>query len=207
MTHFAGMIAATIGLVYLLIDSPGMIEKQTGMAIYGGSLILCMGTSTAYHFFDLGSEGNRWLRRADHSAIFLLIGGTFVPALLHMLTGTWRSAALITVASLAAAGIMFKLVWLEAPRWLTTGIYVVMGWGACIPGTQMFPIMSATTLGWLFAGGAFYTLGAVIYGTRKPDPVPDVFGFHEVWHLFVLAGAACHYFFAHSFCSVPCLPL
>lgn len=216
ITHLIGTLLAAIGTLYLLIDShtnagglglDAATAKQTGMAIYGGSLTLCMATSTGYHFFDIGASGNRWLRRLDHCAIFLLIGGTFVPACLHLLHGSWRSGALIVMAVMASAGILFKLIWIDAPRWLGVTIYVAMGWAACIPGTQMFPIMTNSTLAWLFTGAAFYTVGALIYATRRPDPLPDVFGFHEVWHLFVLAGAACHYAFAHSFCALPCPPL
>ncbi len=209
ITHFGGMVLALVGLAFLVLDSRAGAgpAKLTGMAIYGGSLALCMATSALYHFLDIGHAGNRWLRRADHCAIFLLIGGTFVPAALHLLDGTWRTATLVSVASFAAAGILFKLIWIDAPRWLGTGIYVAMGWAAVIPGVRMFPVMETSALVWLFAGGAFYTLGAVVYGTKRPDPLPNVFGFHEVWHVFVLAGAVCHYFFAHSFCDLTCPPL
>ncbi len=207
ITHFAGMIAAAIGTIYLVLNGAGGIEKRSGMVIYGGSLTLCMATSAAYHYFDLGTVGNRWLRRADHSAIFLLIGGTFVPACLHLLTGSWRTGMLIGMAIMASTGILFKLAWLDAPRWLSTGIYVAMGWSVFIPAPQMWPNMSMATVTWLVAGGAFYTFGAIIYGTRRPNPLPNVFGFHEIWHLLVLAGAACHYAFAYSFCDAPCLPL
>jgi hemolysin III len=108
---------------------------------------------------------------------------------------------------MAAGGIIFKLLWLDAPRWLGTGVYVAMGWGALIPGWKVLPMLDGVALAWLFGGGLFYSVGAVIYGTKRPDPWPGVFGFHEVWHVFVIAGAACHYALVFSFCAGPCLPL
>lgn len=206
-THFAGMIAALIGLAVLLTRTPAVPLKQAAMGIYGSTLVLMFFTSSTYHFFDIGESGNRWLRRLDHCAIFLLIAGSFLPAVIHLLDGDWRKLTLIALGTTALLGIAFKLLWLEAPRWLSVALFVLMGWGVVIPGIRMFPQLDAGALGWLFGGGLAYTLGAVIYATKRPDPWPGVFGFHELWHLFVLLGAGCHYFLALGFCEAPCVPM
>ena len=203
LTHFAGFLAALVGLFVLVVLSVDQPVKQAGMAVYGGSLALLFGASTAYHFFDLGAAGNRWLRRFDHAAIFLLIAGTYVPLLLHLLDGAWRVAMLATMGALALSGVLLKLVWLESPRWLTVGTYLAMGWVVVIPAHRIFPLLTATQLGLLVAGGVVYTVGAAVYGQKRPNPWPGVFGHHEVWHLFVLGGAALHFAFTASLLGNP----
>lgn len=205
-THFLGLIAAIAGLVYLVVATPAVPEKLTAMVLYGASLVLMFATSSTYHWLDLGEEGNRWLRRADHCAIFLLIAGSFLPAVVHLLDGAWRVATLATVGGMAVAGIVFKLFWLEAPRWFTAAMYVAMGWSVLVPGWRMFPLFDAAAFAWLFGGAAAYTFGAGIYASRRPDPWPGVFGFHEIWHVFVLAGAACHFGLAVHFIDAPFAP-
>lgn len=206
-THFGGFVAAVIGFVVLLMRTPDIPTKQAAMGLYGASLVLMFATSSTYHFLDLGEAGNRWLRRADHCAIFLLIAGSFLPSVVHLLDGDWRFYTLLALGSMAAAGIAFKLLWLEAPRWLTVAVFIAMGWAVVIPGIRMFPAFDRASLLWLFGGGLAYTSGAIVYATKRPDPFPGVFGFHELWHLFVLAGATCHYFLALGFCDAPCVPL
>lgn len=207
ITHFVGLLVAIVGGIILLSRTPDIGPKQPLMALYALSLILMFSTSCAYHFFDLGSAGNKLLRRLDHCAIFLLIAGTWLPPAMHVLDGSWRTATLVTMLVMTVGGIIFKLLWLDAPRWLGTGVYIAMGWGALIPGWKVLPMLDVMALTWLFGGGVFYSVGAVIYATKRPDPWPGVFGFHEVWHLFVIAGAACHYALVSSFCDGPCLPL
>lgn len=206
ITHFFGLLGAIIGGIVLLSRTPDVGPKQPLMLLYVLSLALMFTTSTAYHFFDLGTAGNRLLRRLDHCAIFLLIAGTWLPPAMHLLDGPWRTATLVTMLGMAAAGIVFKLLWIDAPRWLGTGVYILMGWGALIPGWKVMPLLDTMALVWLFGGGLFFSVGAVIYATKKPDPWPGVFGFHEVWHVFVIAGAACHFALVYGFCDGPCLP-
>jgi hemolysin III len=205
-SHFAGMLAAVVGLVVLLDRTPPEPTKQGTMAIYGASVVLLFGASATYHFFDIGPRGNRWLRRFDHCAIFLLIAGSFLPAVVHLLDGPWRTGTLLALGSATALGIGFKLFWIDAPRWLGTAVYAAIGWGAVVPVFKMYGQLDATALAWLFGGGLAYSVGAVVYVIDKPHPVPGVVGAHEVWHGFVLAGAACHYFFALGFCEVACPP-
>ncbi len=207
LTHFIGLLLAVAGSVFLWAKTPDQGPKQPLMLFYGISLMLMFSTSTLYHFFDIGNDGNRLLRKLDHCAIFLLIAGTWLPPAIHTLAGPWRTATLAAMLGFAAVGIVFKLVWIDAPRWLGTGIYVAMGWGALIPGYHMFGDITAEAAWWLFGGGLFYSFGAVIYAVKRPDPWPGVFGFHEVWHVFVIAGATCHYFLVLGYCDAPCAPL
>lgn len=203
LTHFAGVLLGIPGLVYLVLASAHDGPKLTAMAIYGASLVLLFGASTAYHFFDLGERGNLWLQRLDHAAIYAFIAGSYVPPLMHLLDGAARITMLSVVGGLALIGAVFKVVWMDCPTWLSTGLYVALGWIALVPGPWMFPQLDGAALGWLVAGGVAYTVGAGVYASHWPDPVPDRFGHHEVWHLFVLAGAAAHFAFVAGLVGLP----
>ncbi len=192
-THFAGFAVGIVGLVVLLVLVAGDAPKTVGMALFGGSLVLLFGTSGTYHFFDLGERGNVVLRRLDHCAIFLFIAGSYYPPLIHSLEGTWRITMMAVIGGIAVAGVAFKLLWITAPRWLTAGMYLAMGWVVVIPGYLVIPALPVAALTWIAVGGISYSVGAVIYATKRPDPVPGVFGFHEIFHLFVLAGAGTHF--------------
>ncbi len=194
-THFAGLAAAAVGLVPLLAMARGDALKLTGMSLYGGALLLVFLSSSAYHFFDLGDRGNRWLQRFDHGAIFLLIAGTYLAPLMHTLHGAWRVSMVAVVGGIAIAGVIMKLVWIDCPRWIGTAIYMAMGWLVLVPAHLVIPRLSTPGLVLLVAGGAAYSLGALVYAVEAPDPLPGRFGHHEIWHLFVLAGAASHYAF------------
>ena len=202
VTHFAGFLAAVVGLVVLLAMSAGDPAKLVGIGIYGSSLALLFAASSAFHFLDVGPRGNRWLRRLDHAAIFLLIAGSYVPPLLHLLEGAWRVGMLVAIGVLALLGVVLKLVWLESPTWLSLGAYLGMGWIVVVPAHLILPQLSWPQLGLLVSGGLVYTAGAVVYSTERPDPWPGVFGHHEVWHLFVLCGAALHWGFMASLLGV-----
>jgi hemolysin III len=193
LTHFAGFVFALVGMVVLVALSPGPWLKTVSFALYGGSLALLFLASSAYHFFDLGERRNLWLRRLDHSAIFLLIGGTYAPMMVHLLDGPWRVGMLVAIGVIALFGVIFKLTWFHAPRWVDAGMYLGMGWLVVLPGSRVFGAMTPETLAWTVAGGVLYTVGAVVYALKWPDPWPEKFGFHDVWHLFVLAAAAAHF--------------
>jgi hemolysin III len=194
-THFGGFLAAIVGLVVLIAESAHDAPKLVSMAIYGATLVALFAASSIYHFFDLGEAGNKWLRRMDHVGIFLLIAGSYVPSLVHLLEGNWRIGMLVGTGVLTVLGIAFKLLWVDCPTWLSAGIYLVLGWSVLVPAHLILPQLSMVELGWLVAGGLAYSGGAVIYVAKRPDPWPGVFGHHEVWHLFVLAGAALHFGF------------
>jgi len=192
-THFAGFLAAVVGLVFLVLPPDQGPAKVTAMALYGGSLVALFLASSVYHFLDLGHRGNRWLRRLDHSAIFLLIAGSYMPPIIHFLDGPMRITMLSVVGGIAVAGVLVKLAWIDSPTWLSLALYLALGWIVLVPIWWMLPHMAASTLALLIAGGVAYTVGAVVYAKQWPDPWPAVFGHHEVWHLFVLAGAGLHY--------------
>ena len=207
-THFAGFLGAIVGLVAMLMMTWGNAVTMTSTTIYGVSLALLFLASSSYHFFDLGDEGNAWLRRMDHAAIFLLIGGTYVPLFMHLLDGAWRVTMLSVVGALVLGGVLFKLALFDGARKSKAGtiMYVALGWLVVVPAYKMYPAISSESLAWLVSGGLAYTVGAVIYARKWPDPWPDTFGFHEVWHLFVLLGAGLHYGFVYSLLDVPVPP-
>jgi hemolysin III len=177
LTHLGSALAAALGTVSLIwLSPPGL--ARLAMAIYGGSLVLLFSASATYHLVRTSPRSEEWLRKFDHIAIFLLIAGTYTPVCLVVLTGGWRWGLLIPVWCIAAAGIIYKLVWVRSPRWITAIIYVVMGWLGVIGVAQLLKALPWEALVWLLLGGLLYTGGAIIYATKKPDFFPGVFGFH-----------------------------
>jgi hemolysin III len=206
ITHFAGFIAALVGLVFLLFKTAGDPALMVCMAIYGSCTALLFLASASYHFFDLGERGNKTLRRIDHSAIFLMIAGSYVPSILYLLDGAWRVAMFSLVGGLALIGILFKMLMFNGTGKAGVVLYVLMGWVIVIPAHKMFPQLSWSVLGWLIGGGVVYTMGALVYARKWPNPTTS-FGFHEVWHLFVLGGATLHYIFTIKLLELPYPPL
>ena len=193
ISHLLGAIFSFFGLIYLLIKGWGNSTQEISYLIYGISLILMFSASATYHITTSSEKGMRILRKLDHTAIYLLIAGTYTPICLLFLSGFWHFGLLIIIWSLALIGIIIKLFIINAPRWVTAGIYLVMGWLCVMASGEMLHTMSPAALAWLVTGGLFYTVGAIIYITKKMDFKPGVFGFHEVWHIFVILGAASHY--------------
>ncbi len=202
LTHFVGFVIALVGL-WALLDRTVSTASTAGMAVYGTSLALLFLASSIYHFFDIGEQGNRWLQRLDHVAIFLLIAGTYVPVCLWLLDGAWRIGMLVLIGVIALAGSVLKLVWIDCPTRLSTALYLALGWIVIIPAHRIFPQLTTEQLAWLVGGGLTYTLGALVYVAERPDPWPRVFGHHDVWHLFVLGGAAAHFGFAWTLLGQP----
>jgi hemolysin III len=195
LTHAASALLALLGLRVLLAASPPDWLARLALAAYGVSLVLLFSASAAYHLVKTTPERTLWLRKLDHTAIFLLIAGTYTPVCAIVLSGAWRWGLLAVIWTLAAVGIVFKLAFMRAPRWLSVVIYVAMGWLGVIGFGPLVQAVPAAGIGWLVAGGLLYTAGAVIYVTRWLDFFPGVFGFHEVWHLFVSAASAAHFVF------------
>src|SRR5436190_2427202 len=195
LMHVASALEAALGVFILWRFSPPEGLARTAALIYGFSLVLQFAASSAYHLIKTTPYRESLLRRLDHVAIFLLIAGTYTPVCVIVFTGVWRSAILTAIWSIAAVGILFKLVFIKAPTWLSVGIYVLMGWLGFLGFAQLIQALPLAGLGWLVGGGLLYTSGAVIYATRRPNFFPGVFGFHEVWHLFVTAASAAHYVF------------
>lgn len=193
-SHLLGLLLAGAGTMLLLRLARGPAEMMA-FAIYGSTLILLYGASTLYHSLPLPERPLRALRTLDHIAIYFLIAGTYTPVALITLHGTIGWALLGAVWLIALAGIPFKLWFLDAPVWVSTGSYLVMGYLALAAIVPIARAVPPAGLLWLVAGGAAYTVGAVIYARRRPDPFPGRFGHHEIWHILVLAGSACHFAF------------
>lgn len=193
LTHLGAAIAAACGLVVLLFVGRDSISKVVSLTVYGISLILMFAASATYHLIKAGSQVTRVLRKLDHSAIYLLIAGTYTPICLHFFRGFWQWGLVGTVWLIAAAGITIKLFVLQAPRWVTAGSYLLMGWLALVAAKEIVATLPLGALVGLLLGGLLFTVGAVVYITRKPDFYPGVFGFHEVWHIFVILGCLCHF--------------
>jgi hemolysin III len=193
------VLLSIAGLVALVIQSRGQSLRVVGFSIYGASLILLYSASTIYHWLELSPRGNDFLRRFDHTAIFLLIAGSYTPVCLVTLRGGWGWSLFALVWSLAFAGAVLKLFFQHLPSWLTATIYVGMGWLAITAIGPLAHALPARGLVWLFAGGLAYSIGAVIYALERPDPFPQVFGHHEIFHIFVLAGSALHFVFISQY--------
>ncbi len=193
LTHLAAALLALVGLVVLLVVGWGSPTKVASLSIYGASLVLLFSASATYHLVKARPQIILILRKLDHSAIYLLIAGTYTPICFNMLSGFWKWGMLGIVWGLALIGIGVKIFIIQAPRGLTAGIYVAMGWLAILGVREMLAVLPAGLLWWMLAGGLIFTLGALVYATKKPDFFPGVFGFHEVWHIFVILGALAHY--------------
>jgi hemolysin III len=192
-THLGGAIAAFLGLIALLLVGGNGSAKVVSVIIYGLSLIAMFTASAVYHLAKVTPQVQQRLRKFDHSAIFLLIAGTYTPFCLNAFTGFWHWGLLATIWAIAAIGIVVKLFYIKAPRWLNAGIYVVMGWLCVMAAPQMRAVLPVNSIIWLFVGGVIYTLGAVVYATKAFNLAPGKFGFHEVWHIFVLLAALAHF--------------
>ena len=192
-THLAAAIAAVFGLVALLVINGEFNLKSAALLVYGISLVLMFSASASYHLVNGSPTVQRRLRLFDHTAIYLLIAGTYTPICIHFLTGFWRWGFLGFIWGLAAIGIGAKLFFMNSPRWLTAGTYLLMGWLAVLALGEMRRVMPVGALVWLALGGFFFTLGAIGYIVKKPDFIPGVFGFHEVWHIMVILGSLSHF--------------
>ncbi len=187
VSHEIAAGVALAGLVAHVLLAPGPRARLAGL-VYGGSLVALFGTSALYHRPTWAPRARLWMRRLDHSAIFLLIAGTFTP--LCLLLGDDRARTLLAVVWAGAGlGIVRALLWPTAPRAVSTSLYLLLGWAAVPLVPAMYRTLGPVALALLAAGGLLYSVGAVIYATRRPDPFPRVFGYHEVFHLLVIAAA------------------
>jgi len=193
LTHWAGAVFALIGLIALLIVGWGTPAKIISLIIYGVSLIFLFSASATYHMVVVKDKALEIFRKIDHAAIYFLIAGTYTPFCVNAFTGFWKWGMLIIIWSLALIGIGVKVFIIRVPRWLNAGIYLAMGWLCVGASGQLLGALPAWVLTWLIIGGVIYTLGAIVYITKIFNFVPGVFGFHEVWHIFVLLAAAAHF--------------
>ena len=161
--------------------------------VYGASMVFMFTASAVYHASKDSEDGRSLWRRLDHLAIFVMIAGSYTPVCRFHLEGAWRWSILGTQWGLVLLGLLFKVLFIRSPRWISAAIYVVMGWVAVIPVRQLLGSMDATQTSLIVAGGVAYTLGAAIYAGKRPNPWPGLFGFHEIFHVAVVLGALLHY--------------
>lgn len=203
ITHFIGMLMAIFAAVPLLIRAahePGRIY-MISLAIYAASLVLLYAASTTYHTFDLSEKINTVLKKIDHMMIFVLIAGSYTPICLLVLKGRTGIILLSLVWGIAIVGILIKAFWVFCPKWVSSVLYIGMGWTCVLAFTQILNSMSTAAFGWLLAGGIIYTIGGVIYALKLPifNSRHQNFGSHEIFHLFVMGGSACHFVVIYAY--------
>jgi len=195
LSHLLGALLTIPALAYMLLTLP---EQQfgtylTSYVVFSISMFLMFASSAIYHLANISSKGIRKLKRIDHMAIFVMIAGSYTPYCLLGLDDSLSRIMFGIIWGIAIFGIMVKIFWLHAPRWLSTLLYVGMGWVAIFIYKPLSQNLSSQSIDWLFTGGLVYTLGAIVYATKWPNISVKYFNFHDLWHLFVLGGAACHF--------------
>ena len=201
LTHCIGALLAVTGLVLLVCKaaSPAKPWHIVSFSIFGSGMVLLYTASTLYHWLPLTDRGIACFRKIDHMMIFVLIAATYTPVCLVPLRGGWGWSIFGSVWGLAVTGMFLKLFWIGAPRWLSTSIYLAMGWMAVVGVWPLIQKLQAGALLWLLVGGVFYTVGAVIYGVKKPNPWPPHIGFHEIFHVFVVLGTLSHFWVMYRY--------
>lgn len=190
--HAATWPLALAAFIVLISLAPGPTTK-IGAAVFMGSALLLFGTSAVYHTGSWRPAVHHTLKRLDHANIFLLIAGSYTPFALLLLDDKQAAILLSLVWGGAIIGVFFRILWVNAPRWLYVPIYIALGWAAVFWAGDFAATASTSVLVLVAVGGGLYTLGAVVYGLRWPDPFPRWFGFHEVFHVFTIAAFVTHY--------------
>ena len=197
ITHFIGMLMAIFAAVPLLIKAahePSRIYVIS-LAVYSARMILLYAASTTYHTFDISAKINTILKKWDHMMISVLIAGSYTPICLLVLKGKTGLILLAIVWSFAIVGILIKAFWVYCPKWVSSILYIGMGWTCVLAFTQILNSMSRTSFIWLLTGGIIYTVGGIIYALKLPifNSKHKNFGSHEIFHLFVMGGSMCHF--------------
>jgi hemolysin III len=201
LTHLSGALLSVVALVLMILKGVGNESRMQIVSgvIFGLSLIGLYVASTVYHWVPSSERLNGILRRIDHSMIYVLIAGTYTPVCLLDLKGVLGWSLFGTIWTLAIIGIIMKIVWLHAPRWLYTAFYLILGWMAIFFIVPLYKALPFQGFIWLVVGGLMYSVGAVIYGTKSKRIRIFVFGFHEIFHMFILAGSFAHFMMVQRF--------
>jgi hemolysin III len=190
--HEAAFSVALVVGTLLVVFADG---KRASLAagVFAGSVAAMLGTSALYHRITWSPRVRPWMRRLDHAGIYLLIAGSYTPVGLLTLSGTLRTVVLAVVWTGAALAIAVKFVWVDAPKWLSAVIGLALGWIGVAAMPQVWRHAGPAAVVLLAAGGLAYTAGAIVYARRRPDPVPHVFGYHELFHALTLVAVSCQY--------------
>lgn len=197
ITHFIGMLMAIFAAIPLLIQASREQDSVylISLTVYAVSMVLLYAASTTYHTFDISKKVNTILKKIDHMMIFVLIAGSYTPICLLVLDRKIGIPLLILVWGIAIVGILIKAFWVFCPKWVSSVLYIGMGWTCVLAFGQMLNGLSRAEFGWLLAGGIIYTIGGIIYALKLPifNMKHKNFGSHEIFHLFVMGGSACHF--------------
>jgi hemolysin III len=192
VSHVYALFVAVVAGVALVVTAPAGVATFAA-TVYATTLAGMFGASALYHRGDWPPETARRLLQLDHTAIFLLIAGTYTPIALLAVDGPMRVATLVAVWTIAAAGIGFEWMPIPAPRGYVTGVYMGLGWIGAFAFVPLWEKTGALGVALIAGGGLAYTIGAIVHAARRPDPWPDVFGYHEIFHVFVIVAALMHY--------------
>jgi len=190
--QWAFVVSVPLAAVLVGLGAHGGLERVAALA-FAVSVVTMFGASALYHRVTWSPRARRWLRRLDHAMIYGLIAGTYTPFGLLVLDGGWRITILAIVWSGATVAIGVKLLWVDAPKWIATGIGIGLGWVGVVVFPQIVDRIGLVGALLLLAGGVAYTVGGIVYACRRPDPVTEVFGYHEVFHALVIVAVACQY--------------
>lgn len=197
ITHFIGMLLALLATTPLLARASMQLDgiQVASLTVFMVSMILLYGASATYHALDLSEKANKVLRKLDHIMIFILIAGTYTPVCVIVLGGKVGKELLLLVWGIALVGILVKSFWITCPKWFSSSLYIAMGWVCIFAFTQIFHSLPRQGFFWLLAGGIIYTVGGIIYALKLPlfNARHQNFGSHEIFHLFVMGGSACHF--------------
>jgi hemolysin III len=191
--HQAGFAVALVVGALLVAYADEGARARTAAAIFAGSVVAMMGASALYHRVIWSPRVRPWMRRVDHTGIFVLIAGTYTAVGLLSLRGTMQHVVLAVVWTGAAAAVLLKFVWIGAPKWLAAVIGIALGWVGVVAVPQVAHNAGIAAVVLLGAGGIAYTVGGIVYALRRPDPVPAIFGYHEVFHALTIVAVACQY--------------
>jgi hemolysin III len=190
--HQAGFSVSLVVGTLLIVGANGP-ARHVAASVFAASVAVCLGASALYHRVTWTPRVRLWMRRIDHAGIFTLIAGTYTAVCLLALAGAWRWIVLSIVWAGAAAAIVLKFAWVEAPKWLAAAIGLALGWVGIVALPEIVSRLPAAALVLLGVGGLLYTAGAVVYVRRRPNPAPTVFGYHEVFHALTIVAVACQY--------------
>lgn len=201
LSHMAGALGSVAGLTLLVVFAAIQADvwHVVSFAVFGTTLVFMYTSSFLYHGLHLSDKALEVLRRIDHIMIFMVIAGSYTPVCLVPLRGPWGWTLFGIVWAMALAGIFIKIFFMNVPRWISTLIYLIMGWLCMVAIYPLVKILTPASLFWLALGGVFYTIGALVYVLKKPNPFPGILGSHEIWHGFVILGSACHFWLSFRY--------